>query len=124
MKRASSFRRTLWPIPRISAWASWASVAMLVGSLPASGCRRGRRGGSRLRGGLDRFDDVHVARAATDVPRDRPADVVVRRVGVALEQRGADEHHPGSAVAALEPVLLLERGLHGMQAVRARQTLD
>src|SRR5216684_3180260 len=62
---------------------------------------------------LDRLDDVHIAGAAADVAADRPSDLLVRRIRVVLEQRGADEHHPGRAEPALQAVLLVEADLQG-----------
>src|SRR5689334_18780744 len=72
---------------------------------------------------LDRLDDVHVAGAAADVAADRPADLVFRRGGVVLEQRGADEHHARSAETALQAMLLVKAGLHGREAGRGCQSL-
>src|SRR5712692_1163015 len=72
----------------------------------------GRRGCLRLGGVLDGLDDVHVTGAAANVAGDRPPDLFFRWVGVALEQRGADQHHAGSAEPALQTVLLVESGLH------------
>src|SRR5437899_2197722 len=72
MKRSSSFRRTLCPMPRTSS----ASVA-----IPSSSVRGGGRCGHALAhllaGSLNRLHDVHVAGAATDVARDGPADHVL-----------------------------------------------
>src|SRR4029077_7323766 len=65
---------------------------------------------------LDRLDDVHVAGAAADVAADRPADLVVRRVGIVLDQGGADEHHPRGAETALQAVLLVKADLHRREA--------
>ena len=75
-------------------------------------------------GRSDRLDDVHVAGAAADVPRDRPAHVVVGRGRVLLDERDADEHHPRRAEPALQTVLLLERGLDRMQRTVALQPFD
>src|SRR5262245_45037793 len=74
------------------------------------------RSTNRSRGGgrPDRLDDVHVPRAAAEISRDRPTDVVVARVPVLLEQRRGDEHHAGGAEPALQSVFLLEGSLHGM----------
>src|SRR6266567_392975 len=84
-----------------------------IALLPARNRADGSRCGSlRLGGVLDGLDDVHVAGAATDVAGDRPPDLVLGWIGVALEQRGADEHHSGRAEPALQAVLLVKAGLH------------
>src|SRR6266540_2761180 len=62
---------------------------------------------------LHRLDDVLVAGAAADVPRDGPADVLLRRVRVLLEQGRRHQQHRRGAEAALQAVLLLEAVLHG-----------
>src|SRR5918996_5991163 len=129
MKRASSLRLTLWPMPPMGV----STVAIC-----SSSARCGRRRWLLLRlrsgllipcphlatGALDRLDDVHVAGAAAHVPGDRPADLLFRRIGVSLQQGRADEHHRRRAEAALKPVLLLERLLDGMKGAVARQALD
>src|SRR5262249_19675703 len=69
-------------------------------------------------------DDVLVARAAADVPGERPADLLLRRVGVLLQQGGAREHHPWRAEAALEAVLLVEALLNRVQLGTVREALD
>ena len=51
-------------------------VGWMVVTTPSSARPRGRGGGA------DRLDDVHVAGAAAEVAGDRPADLVVGRVGV------------------------------------------
>src|SRR5439155_11656803 len=66
-------------------------------------------------GRLDRPDDVHVARAAADVPLDRPADVRFRRLRRVGEEVRRAEQHPRRAVAALEAVLVRERSLERRQ---------
>src|SRR3989304_4509572 len=112
IRRSSSLRLPLCPMPRISS----ASVAICAPSALARGGL-----GHDPAGGLDRLDDVHVAGAAADVPRDRPADVVVTRRRVLLEQRLADEHHPRGAEPALQAVLLLERRLDRVESARGGQ---
>src|SRR4051794_14259132 len=75
-------------------------------------------------GPADGVDDVLVPGAAADVAGDRPADLLLARVSVLLEQRLRDQHHPRRAEAALEPVLLLEPLLDRVQSVRAGEPLD
>src|SRR5690606_24405412 len=80
---------------------------------------------AQLRGGvLDRLHDVHVARAPAQVAGDRVPDLVFRRVRVPLEQRDGGHHHAGRTVAALEPVLLVEALLHGVQRAVPLESLD
>src|SRR5262245_47929606 len=70
---------------------------------------------------LDGLDDVLVTGAAAEVPRDRPADLFLCRVGVVLQERGDRQHHPRSAEPALQPVLLLEPFLDRMELARPAQ---
>src|SRR6188768_3757159 len=99
MKRSSSTRLTLLPSQPFS------SVALIASTFP--GAPERSEGTNQPRGKcgafcadsscrlpllasrpLDGLDDVHVARAAADLPRDRPADLLLRRVGV-LGKQGA-----------------------------------
>src|ERR1700738_1286952 len=73
---------------------------------------------------LHRLDDVLVARAAADVARDRPADLLLAGIGVLIQQRLGDQHHPGSAEAALEPVLLFEARLYRVQLAARGEPFD
>src|SRR6476469_2161811 len=103
MSGASSLRRTDAPMPE--------SLAVVAIALPL---RRGEHG----------IDDVVVARAAAEVALEPVADFLLTGVRVLLEQvRGAHDH-AGSAVAALKPVLLVERPLHGVQLAVPRKPLD
>ena len=87
------------------------------------GLGRGHRS-TRPAGGDDRFDDVPVAGAAADVPLQSHLHLVLARLRVLLQQRGRAHQHPGRAVAALEPVVLVERPLQRRQrSVFARQAL-
>src|SRR2546422_3339700 len=94
MSRGSS--RRLIPEPK--------SVAM-SGSLLA---RAGR--------GLDRGDDVLIARAAAQISLERVADLGLGRLGLRREQISRRHDHAGSAKAALQPVLLPKRLLQRVQA--------
>src|SRR5438552_9508210 len=132
MKRSSSLRFTLWPTPPISAVVgpgACSSVVVIVSpSLRsvARGARRASRAGSLpfLRCPLDRLDDVHVAGAAAEVAGELPADVVLARVGVAIEQRLAHEHHRRRAEPALQPVHLLEALLDRVELAVLLEALD
>src|SRR2546427_11631526 len=110
MKRASSLRLTLWPIPPIS-------TAMPLG-LPFRGLAHDAR---RV---VDRLHDVHVTGAAAEIPRDRLADLQLRRLLVLLEQGDGGHHHSGSAEAALQPVLLVEAFLDRMELPVLLEPLD
>ena len=83
----------------------------------------GRR--HRLASGRDDgLDDVHVPRAAADVPLQRDAHVLLGRVRVPREQGGGAHQHPGRAVAALERVVLVERLLERRQLTVGGEPLD
>ena len=69
---------------------------------------------------LHRGNDVGISAAAADVAAHAFADRVVVFAARLLQQRDRRHDLAGGAVAALESVVLQERGLHGMQfAVRA-----
>src|SRR3954447_26166010 len=59
----------------------------------------GTEGSGRL---LDRFDDVHVARAAAEVAADPLADLAIGRLRVLRQEPGGLHDHSGCAEAALE----------------------
>src|SRR5512134_425031 len=56
----------------------------------------------------DGLDDVLVAGAAAEVAGQRPAHLVLRRVGVLIQQGLRRHHHPRGTESALQPVLVLE----------------
>src|SRR5213592_3953564 len=107
MKRSSSLRLTLCP-------SQWVACSAAI-SRPSARRRSGLVGPLLLRRPLHRVDDVLVAGAAADVPRDGPADLLLARVGVLLQQRGGHQQHRRGAEAALQAVLLLEALLHGVE---------
>src|SRR5216684_1411802 len=109
MKRASSLRLTLWPMPPIS-------TATL--GLPFRGLARLAR---RV---LDRLHDVHVAGATAEIAGDRLADLELARVGIRRDQRRGRHHHPGRAEPALQAVLLVESLLYGVELVVLLEALD
>src|SRR3989441_4316931 len=109
MKRASSLRLTLCPMPPIS-------TAIL--GLPSRGLPL------RARRVLDRLDDVHVASAAAEVAGDRLPYLELARVRVRRDERGRRHHHSRRAEAALETVLLVEAFLHRVQLAILLETLD
>src|SRR5262249_51972716 len=70
-----------------------------------------------LRGIERRDDDILVAGAAAEIARNGDPHLLLGRVGVIaqeLEQRG---QHAGRAIAALQPVMFVERLLQRMQLV-------
>src|ERR1700692_388239 len=73
---------------------------------------------------LDRLDDIHVAGATADVAADPPADLILGRMRVALDERRTDEHHPGRAEPALQAMLRMKSFLDRMQLAALRETLD
>src|SRR6266566_978002 len=110
MKRASSLRLTLWPMPPIS-------IATDLG-LPFSGLAH------RSRRVVDRLDDIHVTGAAAKVPRDRLAYLELRRLLVRREEGDGGHHHSGSAEATLQTVLLVEAFLDRMELAVLLETFD
>src|SRR6266850_1744663 len=73
--------------------------------------------------GLDGFDDVRIARAAAEVAADCLSDVRLAGLLVARQQRAAGHHHPRRAVPALQPVLVPERFLDGVELAVLLQAL-
>src|SRR6478752_3458763 len=112
MKRLSSTRLRLAPRPPILI-----SSSADISRLPGFGSEFGRRP-------QHRFDDVLVAGAAAQVAGQRPAHVLLGRVGVLVEERLGGQHHARRAEAALQTVLLPEALLQRMQLAGASQALD
>src|SRR5215510_2078262 len=110
MKRGSSLRRIEWPMPQILASVLGVVMTKLLAHL--------------LGRVLDGLDDVDVAGAAAEIPRDRLADLLLARILVSLEERDARHHHSRRAVAALQAVLLSEPLLHGMELAALLEVLD
>ena len=78
----------------------------------------------RLGRGEHRLHDVVVAGAAAEVALEAEPHVVLGRVRDLLEQRHRRHHHARGAVAALQPVVLVERGLHRVPLVAVGEALD
>ena len=128
--RASSLRRTDCPIDGlvtagavgdVGHWASSLRPDPLGSSASSGDCLH------QLGGVRHRLDDVLIAGAATEVALQPFSDLGVARVGVLRQQVDRGQHHAGRAVAALQAVAFLERGLHRMPARRrfaVGQTLD
>src|SRR5262245_41533 len=98
MKRGSSRRLMLAPI----------SFAVAMVASPLS-----RRHG--LGGVLDGLDDVVVSRAAAEIALELVADLLLRGLRIPLEELGRRHDHAGCAEATLQPVLLPEGVLDGME---------
>src|SRR5215218_286645 len=77
-----------------------------------------------LRGPAHRLDDVHVARAAADLPGYRLPDLFIAGIGVAVEQGAGREDHARRAEPALEAVLLHEALLDRVELAVALHVLD
>src|SRR5712692_1348786 len=92
-------------------------VVTAMSAPPRRGLCGGLRRYSAHRGGrgLDRFDDVHVARAATEVALEAPPDLVIGRTRVLRQQISGGHDHPWRAEAALEAVLVPERLLQRVE---------
>mgnify|MGYP001196255738 CR=1 FL=1 len=73
---------------------------------------------------FDGADDVVIAGAAAVVALDAVADLVIRRIGIALQQLPRGQDHAGRAETALEPVLLVKAVLDGVELAVWRQTFD
>src|SRR4029077_18806577 len=109
MKRASSLRLTLCPMP---------PIATAISGLPFRGLARLAR---RV---LDRLHDVHVAGASAEVAGDRLADLKLARVGIRRDECRRGHHHPGRAETALQAMLLVGSLLDGSELVVFLKALD
>src|SRR5262247_2089024 len=109
MKRGSSLRFIEWPMPQILASVLGSLIAWLL-------CTFLDADSAHLLGRvLHGLDDVHVAGAPAQIPRDRLADLLLARVLVSLEQRARGHQHARGAEAALQAVLLGEAFLHRVE---------
>src|SRR5262245_2752714 len=123
MKRASSMRRT--GLPRIRSTGMTVAIGVLP-SAPAGGdARRAATGlglgGELPRRGLHRLHDVVVPGAATEVALQPEADGALVGMGMGSEEIGGSQDHPRGAEPALQPVLLPESFLEGMELSVAGQ---
>src|SRR5712691_12687851 len=76
------------------------------------------------RGEAHGVEDLCVAGAAAEVAREGLADLVVARVGVALEQVGGRHDQARGAEAALDGAALAESLLHRVQPLAFGEPLD
>src|SRR5262249_9095478 len=75
-------------------------------------------------GRFDCLDDLHVAGAAADVPRQGLLDLSAVGLRRALDERLGGEQEAGCTEAALGAVVLMERRLHGRTVLRGSETFD
>src|SRR5262249_38284139 len=82
-------------------------------------CRAARAGGRR------RWrDDVLVAGAATEISRDRFANLGVRRIGELAQEAGQRHEEARSAESALQPVVLMKGLLERIEPLTVGEALD
>src|SRR3954447_5848509 len=82
-------------------------------------------GGHGARASHDALDDVVIPGAAAQIAFQALSYLVLGRTRMALGEVERVHHHARSAEAALQAVVLLESGLHGMQGtVRVRDGFD
>src|SRR5579859_6711027 len=119
MKRGSSLRRTEWPKPRMTGASGMGLTQLLRARLLGADRVLAAQPGCPE---LDGFDDVDVARAATQVARNAAPDLRLGRARVVSQQGLRAEQHAGCAEAALQAVLLEEAFLQGVQHAVLLQT--
>src|SRR6266852_402520 len=142
MKRRSSLRTTLAPIPStpiVSLPVGPHRQRILLAQIAVSFWFRKSnladhelgwlfRGLRNLHaaGGVEyRFDDVVVAGAAADIALKLvPDGVPVELAAVAVDDIDRRHDHARRAVTALQPVIVAERRLHRVQLVALRDALD
>src|ERR1700694_3160975 len=78
----------------------------------------------RLRGGLHRLDDVHVAGTAAQVAFQASANLVFGRVWILVQEIRGGHDETGCAVSALQAVLVPESLLERVQLTVFRHALD
>jgi hypothetical protein len=71
-----------------------------------------------------RFEDLHVASAATKISGETTANIAFSRLGISAEKIDSCQYHAGSTDPALSSAVIDERLLDRMQMVRAGNTLD
>src|SRR3990170_8349197 len=86
--------------------------------------RRAGAGPHRRCGGADGGNDVLVPGAPAEVALDGVPDLVIGRIGVALEQVDRGHDHARRAEPALEAVLLPECVLHRMELIAGGDAFD
>src|ERR687898_197890 len=114
-REGSSLRGTPPPTNFSGAWVTCA---------PPLGCRVLGHLVLVLLDELDGLHDVLVARAAAQVPFQAFPDLLLRRLGILLQQADRGHDHARRAVAALQTVRLVESLLHGMPHAVLRDTPD
>src|SRR6266849_9584241 len=77
-----------------------------------------------LGGGLHRLDDLRIGGAAAQVAGEIVLDLLVVRIGMAVEQLLRHQHEAGRAEAALEGALLDEGLLHRIELSARVEMLD
>jgi hypothetical protein len=73
---------------------------------------------------LDRFDDILVPRAATEIARNSPANFLLSGVRISFEKSFSGQNHSGRAEPALETMLLPEAFLERMKLSVVSHTFD
>src|SRR5262249_53948292 len=73
---------------------------------------------------LDRLEDLDVAGAAAEIPRQRLLDLIAARFRVLLQNRLRGEEEPGRAIPALRRAQVREGLLERMETARVRHALD
>src|ERR1700687_4357299 len=141
MKRRSSLRTTLAPIPSTPIASLPVGPHVLREILKCAARSRflnfessGLAGRELFRGLCDvhaaggveyRLDDIVVAGAAADIALKLVTEgVLVELVAVAVDDIDRRHDHARRTIAALQPVIVAERCLHRMQDVSLRDTLD
>src|SRR5438094_271564 len=76
-----------------------------------------------LRGCLDRLYDVDIAGTPTKIPVDTPANLLVSRVGIPLQEEEARHQHSWGTVAALQSVVFPKSLLDWMKIFTPCQPL-
>src|ERR687894_1499860 len=113
-RAGSSLRSTPPPTNFSGAWVT----------LPPLGCRVPDQLVPMLLDELDGLHDVLVARAAAQVPFQAFPYLLLRRVGILLQEADGGHDHARRAVAALQTVRLVESLLHRMPHAVLRDTPD
>src|SRR5215212_9134764 len=147
--RPSSSRRVVVGVVVVLNWASaatphppphpWVGIGLPPATrgrrypLPTHGSANGMRGlcddsspepSCATRGQPHGVEDLRVARAATEIARERLADLVLVRLGLVREQVRGRDHEPGCAETALHGARLDEGLLNAMEPAVVGQALD
>jgi hypothetical protein len=83
-----------------------------------------RAHGHLFGGGINRFDNIVIARTATDIAIHMGTNVSLAWHGMIVHKVDCAHHHASRAKSALKAMMLTKGGLHGVQVITIGNTFD